>query len=147
MPGMKVTLSAAMRARDVSRSRAEHEEATELPRGPRRSGPPPAPEPGSSRDERPAAPGRPREGGQDSRGRAAAGGRGTGRPRRKRRLTPPAASTGRVAAEPPGLNRTQAEPHPRQPARPPAPAPAPANGYPAGPGPAGGIGGSSPDFS
>ena len=29
MPGMKVTLSAAMRARDVSRPQAEHEEAAQ----------------------------------------------------------------------------------------------------------------------
>ena len=82
MPGMKVTLSAAMRARDVSRPRAEHEEAAGQADGPRPDAPPPPADPGSGQ---PAARGRPQEAGPGNRGRPAPGARGSGRSRRKRR--------------------------------------------------------------
>ena len=94
MPGMKITLNAAMRARDVSRPRPEHEEAAELsnaavtsrsgpPRPePSRAAPPRAPE--ASLPARPAAP------------RAAAPS-----PATSQRTTPPATPSGRAAAPPP----------------------------------------------
>jgi len=93
MPDMKVTLSAAMRARDVSRPRAEHEEAaqeaaeragTPRPAGaPRPAGTPPRSRvAGNSGGEQPAADGRSRE---DTGGRPMAIPKSAGgRPRRKR---------------------------------------------------------------
>jgi len=90
MPGMKVTLSAAMRARDVSRPRDEHEEAAqeaaERAGGPRPgaalpSSRAPGNSPGKS-GEQPAAGARPRE---DTGGRPVAIPKSAGgRPRRKR---------------------------------------------------------------
>ena len=87
MPGMKVTLSAAMRARDVSRPQAEHEEAARRPpNGPGRRGrqgrhrvPGQRVTPGG---EPPAAAGRSRD---DTGGRPMATPKSVGgRPRRKR---------------------------------------------------------------
>ncbi len=87
MSGMKVTLSAAMRARDVSRPQAEHEEAAQEA-AERAGAPPPAGTPprsratGNSGGERPAADGRSRE---DTGGRPMATPKSVGgRPRRKR---------------------------------------------------------------
>jgi hypothetical protein len=72
MPGMKVTLDAAMRARDVSRPHAEHEALA-------REG---EPESGGTREQAPRAkPARPPErtaGAADAAGRAASGGAGNG---------------------------------------------------------------------
>jgi hypothetical protein len=88
MPGMKVTLSAAMRARDVSRPHADHEEAAEeadaRAAAPRPAGPAPRfRAAGSSGAEQPAAGGRARE---DTGARPAAIPKSAGgRPRRKRR--------------------------------------------------------------
>ena len=99
MPGMKVTLSAAMRARDVSRPQAEHEqaaqEAAERAGAPRPAGPPPRPRAagdsgagdsgaaGHPAGEQPAAGTRSHE---DTGGRPVAIPKSTGgRPRRKRR--------------------------------------------------------------
>jgi hypothetical protein len=87
MPGMKVTLSAAMRARDVSRPQAEHEQAAREAaeragaprpaRAPRRS-----PAAGNSGGDQPAADGQSRE---DTGGRPMAIPKSVGgRPRRKR---------------------------------------------------------------
>ncbi|MGA2825173.1 MAG: hypothetical protein ABSF03_03550 [Streptosporangiaceae bacterium] len=94
MAGMKVTLSAAMRARDVSRPHDEHEEAAGEadartaapgPAGPARL-PGPAPRSrtaGRSGGEQPTAGARPRE---DTGGRPIAIPKSAGgRPRRKRR--------------------------------------------------------------
>jgi len=87
MPGMKVTLSAAMRARDVSRPQAEHEEAAqeaaERAGTPRPAGaPPPSRAAGNSGGEHPEADGRSRE---DTGGRPTATPKSVGgRPRRKR---------------------------------------------------------------
>jgi hypothetical protein len=94
MPGMKITLNAAMRARDVSRPRPENEAAAELsnasgasrsglPRPePSRAAPPRAPE--ASLPTRPAAP------------RAAAPS-----PATSQSTTPPATPSGRTAAAAP----------------------------------------------
>ena len=83
MPGMKVTLSAAMRARDVSRPQAEHEEAAERAGAPRPAGTPPRSRAaGNSGGEQPAADGRSRE---DTGGRPMVTPKSVGgRPRRKR---------------------------------------------------------------
>ncbi len=87
MPGMKVTLSAAMRARDVSRPQAEHEEAAqeaaERAGTPRPAGaPPPSRASGNSGGEHPEVDGRSRE---DTGGRPMATPKSVGgRPRRKR---------------------------------------------------------------
>ena len=87
MPGMKVTLSAAMRARDVSRPQAEHEEAAqeaaERAGAPRPGGTPPRSRAaGNSGGEQPAADGRSRE---DTGSRPMAIPKSVGgRPRRKR---------------------------------------------------------------
>ena len=87
MPDMKVTLSAAMRARDVSRPRAGHEEAAqeaaERAGAPGRGGTPPRSRvAGNSGGEQPAADGRSRE---DTGGRPMAIPKSAGgRPRRKR---------------------------------------------------------------
>ena len=96
MAGMKVTLSAAMRARDVSRPRPEDEEAAEQARTRRDSGgsaPRPAGGPASrdasSDSPPPTASARPREDGGsrgDRGGRAGRKNAGSGgRARRKRR--------------------------------------------------------------
>jgi hypothetical protein len=85
MPGMKVTLSAAMRARDVSRPRSEDEEAAERAEVLRAAGGN-APRRGNGTDSAPAPGGRPRE---DAGTRAAPAVRKStgsgGRSRRKRR--------------------------------------------------------------
>lgn len=88
MAGMKVTLSAAMRARDVSRPHDEHEAAAEeagaRAAAPGAAGPPPRSRTaGNPGGEQPAAGARPREdtGGQPIAIPKNAG----GRPRRKRR--------------------------------------------------------------
>ena len=87
MPSMKVTLSAAMRARDVSRPQAEHEEAAQEaaePTGaPWPAGTPPRSRAaGNSGGEQPAADGRSRE---DTGGLPMATPKSVGgRPRRKR---------------------------------------------------------------
>ncbi len=95
MPGMKVTLSAAMRARDVSRPHADHEEAAEeadaRAAAPRPAGPAPRfRAAGSSGADQPAAGGRARE--ENGRAREENGERpaavpksADGRPRRRRR--------------------------------------------------------------
>jgi hypothetical protein len=94
MPGMKITLNAAMRARDVSRPRPENEAAAELSNasGASRSGPPrpepsraaPPRAPEASLPTRPAAP------------RAAAPS-----PATSQTTTAPATPSGRPAAPPP----------------------------------------------
>jgi hypothetical protein len=87
MSGMKVTLSAAMRARDVSRPQAEHEEAAqeaaERAGATRPAGTPPRSRAtGNSGGEQPAADGRSRE---DTGGRPVVTPNSVGgRPRRKR---------------------------------------------------------------
>ena len=87
MPGMKVTLSAAMRARDVSRPQAEHEEAAqeaaERAGAPRPGGTSPRTRAaGNSGGDQPAADGRSRE---DTGSRPMAIPKSVGgRPRRKR---------------------------------------------------------------
>ncbi len=88
MPGMKVTLSAAMRARDVSRPQAEHEEAAAREAAERAGTPRPAGTPprsraaGNSGGEQPAADGQSRE---DAGGRPMAIPKSVGgRPGRKR---------------------------------------------------------------
>jgi hypothetical protein len=96
MPGMKVTLSAAMRARDVSRPHADHEEAAEeadaRAAAPRPAGPAPRfrAAAGSSGADQPAAGGRARE--ESGQAREESGERPAaipksagGRPRRRRR--------------------------------------------------------------
>ena len=97
MPGMKVTLSAAMRARDVSRPHADHEEAAEeAVRAGRGAARRPGRRPrfraaaGSSGADQPAAGGRARE--ETGRAREETGERPAaipkssgGRPRRRRR--------------------------------------------------------------
>jgi hypothetical protein len=85
MPGMKVTLSAAMRARDVSRPRPEDEQAAERADPPRPAGGPPRSRAeGNLSGEQPAAGAQSRE---DSAGRPAAIPKNAGgRPRRRRRL-------------------------------------------------------------
>ena len=81
MPGMKVTLSAAMRARDVSRPQAEHEEAAQEAAD-RAGTPPRSRAAGNSGGEQPAADGR---SGEDTGGRPMATPKSVGgRPRRKR---------------------------------------------------------------
>ncbi len=101
MPGMKVTLSAAMRARDVSRPRPEDEEAAERADPPRPAGGPPRSRAaGNPSGEQPAAGAQPRE---DSAGRPVAIPKSTGaRPRRRRRLR--ADPTGEGSAGPARLS-------------------------------------------
>jgi len=87
MPGMKVTLSGAMRARDVSRPHADHEadaeEADARAAAPRPAGPASRHRGGNSGAEQPAAGGRARE---DTGDRPVAIPKSAGsRPRRRRR--------------------------------------------------------------
>jgi hypothetical protein len=95
MPGMKVTLSAAMRARDVSRPHADHEEAAEeaaaRAAAPRPAGPPPRSRAAAgssgthqSGTDQPAAGSRAREE-TGERPAAIPKSAGGGRPRRRRR--------------------------------------------------------------
>ena len=81
MAGMKVTLSAAMRARDVSRPRPEHEEAAERAEARRDSG---GSAPRPSRDTGSRGTGS-RDTGSRGTGSPDAGGRDAGGRRRKRR--------------------------------------------------------------
>jgi hypothetical protein len=91
MAGMKVTLSAAMRARDVSRPGPDDEAAAERAEARRAAGGAPRATGGpvsraASGENKPPAPGaRPREDGGDRDARPARKGGGSGRSRRKRR--------------------------------------------------------------